>query len=46
MLTVMSNQDLNDTETTQRIFGDPVGYLAELGIRADVIAETIVPVAA
>ena len=46
MLTVMSNRDCNDSETTIRIFSDPVGYLAEFDIDADLIADTIVPVAA
>ena len=46
MLTNMSNRDCNDSETTIRIFSDPVGYLAEFGIDADLIADTIVPVAA
>jgi hypothetical protein len=46
MLTDMSNRDCNDSETTIRIFSDPVGYLAEFGIDADLIADAIVPVAA
>lgn len=46
MLTDMSNRDCNDYETTTRIFSDPVGYLAEFGIDADLITDTIVPIAA
>jgi hypothetical protein len=46
MLTGMSNRDRNDSETTIRIFSDPVGYLAEFDIDADLIADTTVPVAA
>jgi hypothetical protein len=51
MLIDMSNkhlreQETSDKETTQLIFDDPVGYLAQYGIGAQVIAETTLPAAA
>lgn len=46
MLTGMSNQAHNDTETIESIFSDPVAYLARFGIDAELIAEPSLPVAA
>lgn len=46
MLTGMSNSDSNDAQTTRSIFSDPIAYLAELGIEAEVVADTSMPVAA
>jgi hypothetical protein len=36
----------NDTATTQLVFADPVGYLAGLGLTAEIVAETALPAAA
>lgn len=46
MLIHMNNQQLEDTTSISNIFGDPVGYLAQFGIDAELIAETTMPVAA
>jgi len=46
MLIDMNNQDPRDTTTISNIFGDPVGYLAQFGIDAELIAETTLPAAA
>jgi len=42
----MSNSDFADTTTGESIFGDPVSYLADLGIDAEVVAATSMPAAA
>jgi len=46
MLIDMNNQQLEDTTSTANILGDPVGYLAQFGIDAELIAETTLPAAA
>lgn len=46
MLMDMSDKDSNNVENATDIFSDPVGYLAQFGIDAELIAETTVPVAA
>jgi hypothetical protein len=46
MLIDMNNQQLEDTTSTVIILGDPVGYLAQFGIDAELIAETTLPAAA
>jgi len=46
MLRDMSNSDFEDTTTGESIFGDPVSYLADLGVDAEVVAETSMPAAA
>ena len=46
MLSDMSNQVTNETADIENIFGDPVGYLAQFGIDAELIAETTLPAAA
>lgn len=46
MLADMSNRDFNDTTTAHVIFDDPVAYLAEHGIEAELVAETSLPAAA
>lgn len=56
MLTGMSNREsdnrviedrgCNDRETTGTLFADPVAYLAQFGIVAEVTAETSLPAAA
>jgi hypothetical protein len=46
MLIHMNNQQLEDTKSFGNIFGDPVGYLAQFGIDAELIAETTLPAAA
>lgn len=45
-LILMSKTDFNNTELGAIVFADPVGYLAELGIAAEVVAETTMPAAA
>ena len=46
MLTDMNNQDPRDTSDISSIFGDPVAYLANFGIDAELISETSLPAAA
>jgi hypothetical protein len=46
MLSNMSNQDINERRTIEDILRDPVGYLAEFGIEAEVVAETTMSAAA
>lgn len=46
MLSNMSNQDPNAPSTIEDILRDPVGYLAEFGIEAEVVAETTLATAA
>jgi hypothetical protein len=46
MLSIMSNQDLNEPSTIENILRDPVGYLAEFGIEAEVVTETTLAAAA
>lgn len=36
----------NDSQTTDRVFADPVSYLAEFGIDAEVISVEELPLAA
>ena len=49
-LTPMSNRyqksDGNDTATTQLVFSDPVKFLADLGLTAEIVTETALPAAA
>jgi hypothetical protein len=40
------NSDGNDTPMTQLVFADPVGYLAGLGLTAEIVDETALPAAA
>jgi hypothetical protein len=42
----MNNQETNEETTSRNIFGDPVGYLAQFEIDAELIAETALPAAA
>ena len=42
----MSNYEVNDTQTTARVFTDPVGYLAGFGIEAELVTESVLPAAA
>jgi hypothetical protein len=46
MLRDMSNSNFDDTANGLSIFDDPVSYLADLGIDAEVVAETSMPAAA
>lgn len=46
MLMDMNNQELKDTTAITNIFGDPVGYLAQFGIDAELVTETTLPAAA
>lgn len=49
MLTDMNNREPRDTRDTtaiSSIFGDPVAYLANFGIDAELISETSLPAAA
>jgi len=46
MLTVMSSRHVNDNETTRLIFDDPVGYLANFGIEAQVMIQSVMQTAA
>jgi hypothetical protein len=41
-----SNKNSNDPATAQRVFADPVAYLAALGLAAEIVAETALPAAA
>lgn len=41
----MSKNQLNDTET-KTVFDDPVAYLADFGIEAELVAETVLATAA
>lgn len=42
----MSNTTFNDREATERVFADPVAYLAGFGIDAELVAETTLAAAA
>lgn len=42
----MNNQETIEEANATNILGDPVGYLAQFGIDAELIAETTLPAAA
>jgi hypothetical protein len=46
MLSDMSNQVTHETADIENIFGDPVAYLAQFGIDAELVAEHTIPAAA
>jgi hypothetical protein len=39
-------QETNEETASENIIGDPVGYLAQFGIDAELMAETALPAAA
>jgi hypothetical protein len=46
MLIDMSDNDMNEPETANLVFDDPVGYLAQFGIDSELLAETNLSAAA
>ncbi len=46
MLTVMSNRDMTAQIAADDAFDDPVAYLAQFGIGAELVADTTLPAAA
>jgi hypothetical protein len=42
----MNNQETNAETTSEQILRDPVGYLAQFGIDAELTVETALPAAA
>lgn len=46
MLTDMSNRDMKAQITVDDVFADPVAYLAQFGITAELVADTTLPAAA
>lgn len=46
MLIEMSNKHMNEAETANLVFADPVEYLAQFGIEAELVTQTTLPAAA